>query len=345
MTEKVGSETAVSEAGTQSDDEVIDTRTFEKSEQDDPPEQTPEEAEASFAAGFDAIAKDKDDQVEKPEPTKPEAGTKAKGEVKGEHEAKPDKAAAEEPQPLTPEEQRSLMKRLRKTEGQLGELKSKLEKQADSGGTTKAERQEIQAQLKHLKEIEESIGEFGELAPFKDEMQAIAQQVAELQAASKGSGSLSPDDVDDRINMGILSYAHPDWEEKSKSPDFRKFALQGGPSEADYAKWARLDANPATAAQAEEMKSDWEIDYPGWWKDKAGGLFSNRAVDSIALLDKYAEAVAAASGRQQSHVSQQQKRMQRLRSSATPMGVSSDPVIGTSDDEAFQKGFKKARGR
>lgn len=331
MTGEVGSETTDSDPGEAGTEQI----------EQDSKEQTPEEAEASFAAGFESVANDDSTLGDDPEPEddKP-AEEQPPGEQQPPEGEKPTEASQPDP---------ALAKRMRKVEGYVGSINDKLNTltatlEKSTTGDTEAQAQ-VAASLKHIKEIEESIGEFKEFAPFKDELEAIREDMAAMATAPSQQNRLSPEDVTEAVGQVLLNTQHPDWQEVTKTSEFRGFMLAGGPTEAAYIDYAKLLNNPQTAAQAKEIEEDWKEDHPEWWNDKGQTLFSENPADSIKLLDRYSDERETRNQQQKNQQRQSQRRQDRLASSATPQGVESDPITGLTDDEAFNAGFKRARGR
>lgn len=305
-------------------------------------EQTPEEAEASFAAGFGTVTGETETLGDEPKPS----GTE-------QTETEPaDKAAVEDIGELPPEV-KQLQKRLRKMEGQYGALNSQYEKlkqqvESQPAGATAVQKEELEEVLRNREAIEKSVAEFQELLPIKHELEGVAQEMRQLKqnivSGVSGQG-ITPDQVQEIVTKAIIGSRHPDWEQVANTDEFRAFMLKDGPSQDAYRDYSLALRNPATVAQAQEMVSDWEIDYPQWWADRGKTLFSDDANATIDVLDRFQAAKQAQIDHQNSQQQRQQQRQQRLRSSATPSGVSSDPATGLSDDEAFSKGFKDAYGR
>ena len=194
---------------------------------DDLSEQTQEEAEASFAAGFDATVKDAETIGDKPVPTasEPEQSPASAGEQGGDGID-------------WQEEAKKTAKRLRRVEGQVGAQKSEMQalaKQLEgrpSAEAAQAAQSEAAATLKHLKQMEESIGEFTELAPFRDELEGVDERLRSLESegGSEERVSLTAKQVDDIVTSRLVGHAHPDWEKTTKTDEFKGYMLSGGPS-------------------------------------------------------------------------------------------------------------------
>lgn len=313
--------------------------------------QSPDEAEASFAKGFESISggeqaigshlRPSDKPVETP-PAEPEAEPSASAD------------SAPVAAPGNADELEDVRKRMRKLEGRVGTLNSdlsvvkaernELKQRLEQGGQTAQERDET---LKHLKEIDESIQEFRELAPVKAELETVYERISELeQRLPIGSGSA---DVAEQVGKELLYILHDDWEEVSATPEFRGFVLKGGPSEQEYLAYARLVADQqspgyeARLEQSDSILAGWEEDFPEWWDDRGRRMFKGDTRDSIKILDRFKDASEASQQRREISASQQQSMQARLRRSAPTRGVDAPPVTGVSDEEAFNRGFSKGR--
>lgn len=299
-------------------------------------ELTPEEAEASFVAGFDSIH-----QVSEPlGETKPSEDEDGPGRLASADSTSDSSDTIGTHSDLTPEAVAELQRKYKRMEGRLASVQSKLDKLnqtvgQQTGGETADQQAERQQLLKHLEDIDKSVAEFQELAPVKQELEVLAQKVEELKQSSPSV------DIDRVINEKLLQIHHPNWKEVASSDEFRSFMLEGGPSREEYAEYARFLNNPSTADQAAEYVSDWQKDYPDWWNDKGQGLFSEDPVDSITALDRFEEHRNGILQNQRNRETQQQRIQRRLRSNIVPQGTSGVSATGLSDDEAFERGFKQ----
>ena len=313
---------------------------------EEPTELTQEEAEAAMAAGFDSVHQDTA-LGEAPEP-----------EPEPDPEPKPqEQEAIGEAYDLTPEEVRAQTKRLRKLESRYGSLKDEMDTLKDAiqsnpgGQATNEQAEQMQVLLQNQEGIEASLKEFEELSPLVSEVQHVSEAVAGIQQRLENTESgMSADDVqamvDAGVTQGMMRLNYPDWEETTKTEDFRRWMLNGGPSEQEYVQYVHAMRNPAVAEQPpEEYLADWETDYPGWWKDRGDDLFSDDPVAAIRTLDRYTDAVegreAAGQGRRQ----RQNSMERRLRGNTTPEGVGADPATTLSADEEMARGFARAKGR
>jgi len=313
-------------------------RTADEIEQDNQ-EQTEEEAEEALASGFGKVYKEPVtvDEDATPIGDETEQGQEVLGSTTG------DQTQAED----TPEVS-ALKRRLRRLEGQMGTFLQDRNTNKAEVADTKEAIEAIKADLlKNQKEIDVSVGEFGELTPVVRELEHQAQRMAELESRS-GGGSIDPMQIAELVDRGVMDAMRPGWDQKSATKEFRDFMLQGGgPTEAEYFEYARYNqlGTPESILEADKYLEDWEKDMPGWWEDKGEALFRGRAADSIKLLDRFEEGMRAIEGRRVQQESQTNRRANRLRSSSTPQGTSGDPVIGISDNEAFERGFKRQTGR
>jgi len=310
--------------------------------------QSPDEAAASFAKGFESAGGEQTLGSHLRPGDRPVADTPAEQDAPGE--------TVEGAKATANAELDDVRKRMRRLEGRVGTLNSdlsavkaerdELKKKLDQGGQSAKERAET---LKHLKEIDESIQEFREIAPIKKELENVYEKLGALeQQVQWGSSERLPVDVSRQVGEELLGYLHSDWQEVATTEEFRGFVLKGGPSQQEYAQYARLiadDKSPGYQARVEEANAiieGWAEDFPDWWDDRGRGMFKGDPRDSIELLDRFKDARESSQARRESVASQQQSMQARLRRSAPTRGVDTNPVTGVSDEEAFSRGFKKA---
>ena len=313
------------------------TRTAEEIEQDSQA-QTDEDAEASLAEGFGKAYKSPVTADDAPSGgmLDEDDGQEEIGSVAG------DQTPVEE-DPVT----RELKRKVRRLEGQMGTFLQDRNANKGAIAETQATISELRAELQNRKAIDESIGEFVELAPVVQELEHHAQRMAALEARATG-GSVDPMQIADLVDRGVMDALRPGWDQVSATKDFRDFMLQGGgPSEAEYLEYARYNTagTPEGAAEADKFLEDWAKDMPGWWEDRGHDLFLGRPSDSIKLLDRFEDSMRAINNRRERQSDNSQRMADRLRKGSTPQGTSGDPVIGITDNEAFERGFKRQTGR
>lgn len=303
-----------------------------------------DDAEAAMAAGFSSqqdstlgeqpgldLAKDED--------------TQSLGEESTEN-------ATERPSRDDLEKQiRELSKRVRQGESRYGSLKDVVDGVQtaltdNSGGQADPKQAEqIQVLLKNAEELEKAKAEFEELEPVIGEFHSMAEQIAVLNEELASVKSGIEQQVTDGIATGFVEQAHPDWEEVTKTEDFRRWMLNGGPPQDEYFKYINAGREPNAADQpADEYLADWQSDYPQWWQDRGEKLFSSVPRDAVYVLDKFYEASEQKQQQANTRQSKEQSRARRLRGNLTPEGVGADPATTLSGDEEMARGFAKAGG-
>ncbi len=322
------------------------------------------DAEAAFSSGFKNVRgeEEKPDEEIKPDDDKPEEKAAAPAAV-----AKPEAAApAADPwegvSPIVREHLEKLGQlpdRLRNVEGHIGGLNSTVKQittAAKAAATDKGAASPSEAQI--AKAIDDD-AEFARLTEEYPEWgNAINKQMAVMEkrimqkvpqvnvdAIRKDILKDSPgsDQVLSQVEEVIPLYVkHPTWKKDIKSPEFHEWGLTGGPSVKDYNEF--LNLGKTEPVKAKEMLNDFIRQFPNWWSEKGSKLESSSTDDAIALLDSYNEFKAAKAATptpaEQSRRSKE-KSQQRLSAATTPKGTQQPPQPGVSDEEAFNRGFKK----
>ena len=67
--------------------------------------------------------------------------------------------------------------------------------------------------------------------------------------------------LDARVNRALFEERHPDWEDVTKTEEFRRYTLNGGPTEEDYFSFVR-------GGQQGDYLEHWQAEYPDWWREK-----------------------------------------------------------------------------
>lgn len=138
--------------------------------------------------------------------------------------------------------------------------------------------------------------------------------------------------------LAQIDLKHEGWETTINTPEFKAYALQGGPSLDRYSEFKAL--GQTDPAKAGEMLESFKSSFPEWWESKGSALFSGSAKDAITLLDSFSEHRKKAEEEKGRRLS----RETRLSRAVTTPGATQPPKTGISDEEAFGRGFKRARG-
>ena len=309
---------------------------------------TPEEAEKQFLGGFESVI---------PAPTSADvelgggenAQTIGESDTQSSTQAQPVTAKTDDLDPAV----KGLQKRMRKIEGTLGTISDTLQRLATANAQpakvadNATAGEQAAAEASRLEAIEKTIGEFQELAPLKDELVALREKVSALSTSGASQASVDTAKVDvGRLTAEItelvtLNTRFPDWQQTTAAPEFKSFMLANGPDAAEYDQYRALRDDPRTAAQAEQIVQGWREDHPGWYQDRGRYMFSTKAEDSVAMLERYKGVQEAQSAGQR----QSQLRTDRLRRSVVPDGTQANPVTGKSDEDAFNAGFKRGSSK
>lgn len=314
-------------------------------------ELTPEEAQADFKSGFDRILGDDDATAEEAAaPVQPEEDPESE-----EAKAKA-KIAADREKFLD-----GLPARIRGLEGQVGGLKGQLNqaiKEVTAKAATSPEtpsNRQVQSALNDPAAYADLVEDYPGFKPVLDELRVTRQTIDGLQeqvqtlSASKSepAAAAAPASQPESREEDKLTQAHPDWQRIAKDPEFNKWALEGGPSAADYKEVVTtLKADPE---RGQELLKKFQSDHADWWNEKGTRLFGPTAEDSIEIIDKYkarskpkpAPAPAPDPAKQE-----QLRRQRRLSAAVTTEGTGSSPVVSVTDQQAFSRGFSKViKGR
>ncbi len=337
---------------TENESEDTDTDTAVEVETE---EELVELADADFAKGAESVQRQG-----QPGATSEEDAAPASDEKKEETEAaasieqeQPVTKPVEEPEPKPWEKGLSdISDRLRGLEGNIGGVMEKLNGKpaaADTatGGTgTDTLTQRVDAQLKHMKEIEGTVENFEDMKPFMDELLSIREDLAK-----QGGGGVTLEDLDARIEasrnegrqLAYLDTNQPDWEKKAATPEFKAYILDGGPPAEQYNAYrvklkTGQQGDQAAMGEALKMETQFESDHPTWWKAKGTHLFSDLATDSVQMLNNFDTHVKNAKQRQD----QTTRNKKRLSAASEPNTAGgSDTTAGKSDEEAFLGGHSK----
>lgn len=338
-------------------------------------EQQQQEAEAGFAAGFKRIAgeppaegeasgkTDAEREAEEKASREAEAKAKAEADAKAAAEAAAADKAAYDALPKTLRDQMATLSALPKTvqnlAGHIGGLSQATQRietalkagkaaTAAAGAEAPSDKQVAQAMAdpEAFKRLEEDFPEWA--GPVKAEFAAIRAELAKKQGGGPavdvdalrrdfaGAVDQATNEAEERA---FIRLKHPDWRQTVKTPEFRAWSLQGGPSDERYAEYKRVaEADPA---KGEEFVNGFARDYPQWWADRGAAIFGSTADDAIKLLDGFKEhrksAVDAEAARQ--------KRQARLERAVTPRGNTAPATTAINDEQAFERGFARGKGK
>jgi hypothetical protein len=303
-----------------------------------------EDAQAAFSAGFAKI-RQLGDAVPQPKaetPTPPQAETP---------EPEPTEPAEPEPEPQNTEIEK-YQKRIDKLEGRIGNLIQQVgslsatqtlaaKATEKKGGMPSPER--IQAALKNGKELTALQEEYPSFKPMVEEIQAIRIE---------GGKGVSKEDLDLYVEIATqnavrtienaqLEKVHPTWADDVKTEDFHSYSLEGGPTRTEWQQFGAINQENPRGAQ--NIVHTWKGLYPEWWNDKGRLMFSDRPSDTLELMNGYKGRLAPPAAPAQDPAPQNRDKS-RLRKAASRQGVAEIPSSTISDEEAFKRGFARARG-
>ena len=308
--------------------------------------ETSQDDNAAFLAGFSKVsqlgADGGDTKTPDPEPT-PELQTEDDVAEEADDEEEEEKPAKKTP--VEKELERAL-ERLSKAEGRLGNVLQKLNQlqaaQNKPVASTKATQQQsdkfptqqqIKAALKDPEKVKQIMEDFPSFKPMLEEIEYANSKIEELKSSIIDEDRLV-ERVREKTEEDALYKEYPTWTDDVKTPEFKRFSLEGGPSEAEFMQLQRMTQNNPIGAQ--NVINSWQGLYPDWWEDKGSLIFSDRPSDTRRIMDMY----SSVKDRQQEPP---KPKKDRLRRAATPRGTSQPPATGISDDEAFRRGFSKVR--
>lgn len=318
--------------------------------------------QAAFLAGFSKVsnvqATGQEPETSKQETTTEPATSEAE-EEESDPEAEQEEGEEAESEPEKPKEKTELEKayeRIAKLEGRYGNLLQKVSaltasQQKAAAASTAPQptdsaptQSQVRAALKNEDKLKELIEEFPSFEPMLEELKAIREDSAKSEMSKVDRDKLVEEATQNAlyiIENESLVRDFPTWEQDVKSKEFRKFSLEGGPSEAEFAHLQRISqANPAGA---ENVINSWMGLYPDWWEDKGSLIFSDRPSDTRRIMSLYTESLNQ-SQQQQTNSSPKPKK-DRLRRAVTPRGTTQPLATEPTDQEAFLRGFNRARGR
>lgn len=332
------------------------------------PTQEEKDAAAGFAAGF-ARARGEEPKLEETTTTtgKTAEETKAPAETKG--AAAPAAAPAVDPWKDVPavvrqelEALRALPGQIRNLAGHIGGMNSKLESAlatakaaaTDKGAAAPSDKQVAAAMAspEAWKKLKEDYPDWAE--PLEAEFASLRTAIDK---AAKG-GSVDVKAIKEDVTSGVhaainagldaaeerafVRLKHPDWKSTVNSPEFKSWTLEGGPSQEAYQQMKA--AERTDPAKADAMVNTWARQYPQWWADRGAAIFDERADAAIGLLDAFKTHREATKG-QPSAEEKRQRSETRLARSVPAKGTGGPSVTtGISDEEAFRRGFNRARG-
>jgi hypothetical protein len=336
-------------------DEVAEQKELEKAE-----------AEEAFKAGFKNVRKDNATPEEEASLKERESGTgkadePAPEDRKPKQKQEPDASARADKKPVkegakpaakpADDPLEAMSNRLRNLEGNLGGIMNKLNTMTAAPAAMRKDQptqKEVQRALTDPQQMERLVKEFPEFKPVVEGFKATQAELARIQKSIDGIPKEAPkqqvfdqNEIRETVKLDTL---HPDWEEVTRSDDFFKFSLTGGPPAAEYLQQQKIEQTDPDAAV--RVINSWAQRYPDWWADKGYALFSTRAADSSKLLTKYKESTTQVSAEEQKREAdalRKQTNQQRLARAKTPTGTGAAPDAGVSDNEAFRRGFQKVR--
>lgn len=281
--------------------------------------QSQSEAEASFAAGFAKVSGEPPKETPDPLTAEPAAEKKPEPIVSPEDEAK---AAAEREWEAVPKVVRDRLQQLESIPGQISKLaghvggfKSQL---TEAMATAKAAAEKRGEEVPTERQAAQAMTDPEAWKDFERDWPEMAQAIGAKLAASQGAPAPKVDldgfrgQVSQDI-QGAIDVAEERAYLRLKYPDWRDTVKTP-----DFAEWFK--------SQPQETQA-------------LGG--SMAANDAITLLDAYAQAGKAKAAAE----AEKQRNTKRLLGAVTPNGVASPPVAGISDEEAFNRGFKRAVGK
>ena len=350
----------------------MNTETTEQTEQSTEEQaKATKDAEAGFAAGFAKVRPTEDEagvrtEVTDKAPEKSDAEKEAEEKARVDAEAKA-KTEADAKVKADAEQKayEALPEKVRKTLESVDSLAGTVNKLAGNlGGVTKATAR-IESALKEAKNATEKGGgaapsdsqikaalanpdawkkleeDFPDFAgPMKAELSSLRAELAKKAGGEVDMGKVSQEvvksitpqlDASERRarEFAQVDIKHDGWEDTVKTAEFQGWLYAGGPTKEER----------EAAAKAGSLDSI-STKYPQWWGERGALSYSDRGRDAIKLLDTYKSANDTAAKAEADRI----KKEKRLEGAVTPKGTSSPPTTGISDDDAFNKGFKKVAG-
>lgn len=354
------------------------TETTQQTEQTEKvPTQEEKDAEAGFAAGFAKVrgeepdaGADKGAEAAAASTTTDAASTAAKAAAGGEKkEGAAAAAAAPDPwagvSPVVKQKLEALDAlpgQIRNLAGHIGGLNSKIDSAlatakaaaTEKGGAAAAPSDtqvaKAMASPDAWAKLKEDYPDWA--APLEAEFAGIRGDIAKLSKGqgvdvnalksevTRGVGEQLAAGFDAAEERAFVRLKHPDWKDTVNTPEFKAWTLEGGPSLEEYGRMKALEQTDP--AKAEAMVNGWTRTHPQWWADRGAAIFDERADAAIKLLDGFKghreQAASADAKRQRSET--------RLQRSVPAAGTSgAPPTTGTSDEQAFTRGFNRVRAK
>lgn len=355
--------------------QTTDTSTATEQLTDAQREEAEAQAQADFAAGFNKVAKKDEaitDAADKGEATADKAPEKSDAELKAEERARVEAEAnaTEEkrwegvPQVVRERLQSldALTGRMSNIEGHIGGLKNatgrietalkaaKTAAESAGGAAAAPSETQVKAALSDPKAWDRLKEDYPDWAkPVEAELAAMRSEIA------KKGGSVDVDGVTRQVaetltptmqamerrarSLAVLDVKHEDWEDTVNTPEFIAWSLAGGPSKDAYMAMKTLEETDQR--KAAQVRHGFAQQYPQWWAEKGAQIFDDSPKAAIKLLDEFkthtAQATKAAQDRQ--------RNQRRIEAAVTPKGTTVQQQSGSlSDEDAFRRGFKRARG-
>lgn len=310
-------------------------------------------AEKEFLSGFDGTR-----QAPVPEKTE----TPPKADVKQGTQATEKKPVDTPPASVVPKEIQALFgqldHRFKSLEGRVGRVLTEIDrvtketKKTGAPAPTKDQIEDASKSLAKWGKLKEDFAEWGEAIDerFAAERAEISKLIPQIDVDGfrkevSGVSELANASAQEARQLAVLDMKHDGWEETIKTPEFRKWSYESGPTDEEVSAYEHLRDGvrnelgqfiaPVQPARADQMFKEFGLKYPQWWASRGAFISSPHARDAVKLLDAYAK-------KDDGKVEEtKQKNNQRLEAAVVPKGTSVPQTVGVSDEEAFLRGFAK----
>lgn len=204
---------------------------------------------------------------------------------------------------------------------------------------------QVQAALKNKEKFDELLSDYPMFEPIMNEFQDLRREASQAGVTKEVRDQIVRDATNEALYLfeaNALNKEHSDWKEQVRSDDFKNWSFENGPSLNERAMFDRARNDSEQGA----LIKTWAELYPEWWDDIGQRLFSDRPSDIHSVMDRYRErSMSANSGQVADKSKTQERNKRRLEQALSPGGSGESPTRGLSDDEAFERGFRRSMGR
>ena len=332
------------------------------------------ETEAAFAQGFEQDTDGQEAVAVEQKPGEAAAEKPAAGQQTTEPAETPPDAAAQAPakdewEGVHPKVRQllegitgtvgTLTNTVKRTEGRVGALQSAMDaaKNVEKAGGAAPTPKEIAEAAKSSENWERAKVDYPDwVEAMEDRLAAERAKTApakpvDVSALRSELNEVIKSSINEAREMMNLDRIHPGWQQTVGTPEFKTYALEGGPSIKQYDHYKLFDylseseqgldgrfqtneARDRYAQRAKEMVAGFAREFPQWWGERGASLFDGTSTGARRTLDSY-----AARQKQDNPPDTKGKRTERLAAAVAPKGVPQAGQTSESIEAAFAAGF------